>query len=265
MAAKRHEDSRRPLDRGAGAGRLHAYLQSAPSFGATTDVVTEILREAILDGVLPPSSWLREDDLASELSVSRTPVREALRRLADERLAIRLANRGTIVAPMSLDDVLAVYLVREQLEGLAARLATLRQPPGLLSALLEIHEKMATMGQKADVANLVSLNLAFHRLLREASENPYLDRFLVQVEHAVRRFRPSTYDSPGRLEHTLTEHKAIIDSIASGDADAAAQRATEHMRHARDARVRAILGSPELSSPSSPPSALSSPSSATPW
>jgi DNA-binding GntR family transcriptional regulator len=56
--------------------------------------------------------------------VSRTPVREALRRLADERLAIRLANRGTIVAPMSLDDVLAVYLVREQLEGLAAQRAT---------------------------------------------------------------------------------------------------------------------------------------------
>jgi len=89
------------------------------------------LAGGILDGVLAPSTWLREDELASELSVSRTPVREALRRLSDERLAVRLTNRGTVVTSMSLDDVLALFLVREQLEGLAARLAAVRQPPGL--------------------------------------------------------------------------------------------------------------------------------------
>jgi DNA-binding GntR family transcriptional regulator len=222
---------------------LSSYMRSALDYGSTTDVVTDALREAILDGVLPPSSWLREDELATELNVSRTPIREALRRLADQHLAVRLTNRGTIVAPLSLDDILAVYLVREQLEGLAARLAALRIPQGLLTSLLETHELMVAAAPQLDVAALAALNLKFHRLLREASANTYLDRFLVQVEHAVRRFGHSTYESPSRLQETLDEHRAIIDAIASGDPEAAAERATEHMRHARDARIRSILGS----------------------
>lgn len=253
MAARRLEQDQRPAPSEARKTGLRDYLQGVPSYGSTTDAITDVLREAILDGVLSPSSWLREDELATELSVSRTPVREALRRLADDHLVVRLANRGTIVAPMSIDDVLAVYLVREQLEGLAARLATLRQPPGLLTALLETHEKMVAETPDHDVAVLARLNLTFHRLLREASENPYLDRFLIQVEHAVRRFGRSTYESPERLQQTLAEHKAIIDAIASGDADTAAERATEHMRRARDARVRSIMGSANpLTSRSSP-------------
>ena len=81
--------------------QLRAYLKSVPAYGSTTDVITDVLREAILDGVLAPSTWLREDELASELSVSRTPVRVALRRLSDERLAVRLTNRGTVVTSMT--------------------------------------------------------------------------------------------------------------------------------------------------------------------
>ena len=102
---------------GAWKRQLRTYLKSVPAYGSTTDVITDVLREAILDGVLAPSTWLREDELASELSVSRTPVREALRRLSDERLAVRLVNRGTVVTSISLDDVVALFLVREQLEG----------------------------------------------------------------------------------------------------------------------------------------------------
>jgi DNA-binding GntR family transcriptional regulator len=233
-------------DRGA---QLRSYLQSTPRYGSTTDVVIEVLREAILDGVLPPETWLREDELANDLAVSRTPIREALRRLSDDRLAVRLANRGTIVAPMSLDDVFAVYLVREQLEGLAARLAASRQPPGLLAALLDTHEEMVARAPDRDLPGLAAVNLKFHRLLREAAGNPYLDRFLVQVEHAVRRFGHSTYESPGRLDATLSEHRAIINAIASGDGDTAAERACEHMRHARDARVHSILGSGQMPAP----------------
>ena len=96
---------------------LRQYLEDVPRHGSTTDAVTEALREAILDGSLAPSTWLREDDLAQQLRVSRTPVREALRRLSDEQLTVRSAHRGSMVAPMSLDDILAVYAVREALEG----------------------------------------------------------------------------------------------------------------------------------------------------
>ena len=220
---------------------MRTYLKSVPAYGSTTDVITDVLREAILDGVLAPSTWLREDELATELSVSRTPVREALRRLSDERLAVRLVNRGTVVTSISLDDVVALFLVREQLEALAARLAAVRQPLGLLSALAGVQEQATVAAAARDTAALVDLNREFHRLLRDSSGNLYLVRFLTQVEHGVRRFKQTTYDATRRIDETLAEHKSIIDAIAAGDANLAVERSTEHMRQAREARVRAIL------------------------
>lgn len=208
--------------------------------GSTADAVTECLREAILSGVIPPSTWLREDDLALALSVSRTPVRDALRRLSDDGLTLRMVNRGTVVAPMSVEDILAVYSVRESLEGLAARTAALRQPPGLVTALNAVHEQMRDHADDVDAC--ASLNRDFHRLLREGSENPYLERFLTQVEHAVRRFGRSTFEKPGRIQQTLEEHGAILAAITARDADAAERCAVEHMTRARGVRVDQILG-----------------------
>lgn len=221
---------------------LRQYLEDAPEHGSTTDAITIALREAILDGVLPPSSWLREDDLARELHVSRTPVREALRRLSDEQLTIRSAHRGTIVAQMSLDDVLAVYAVRETLEGLAARMTAARQPAGVVEALLDVHGKMSDAITAGDIASARKLNLDFHRILRDSTGNPYLQRFLIQVEHAVRRFERSTLESPGRADEALSEHKGIIAAVAAGDADLAEQRARDHMRRAREVRISRLSG-----------------------
>jgi DNA-binding GntR family transcriptional regulator len=225
---------------GAAAVPLRDYLRALPRHGSTTDAVTDALREAILDGVLAPTTWLREDELARELSVSRTPVREALRRLGDEGLTSRAANRGTRVAKMTLDDVLAVYLVRENLEGLAARTAAVNTPPGLVESLLDVHRRMAAAA--GDVPVLSRLNLEFHRLLRKGSGNSYLERFLTQVEHAVRRFGRSTYESPERSRQALEEHRGIVEAIAAGDPDAAERSAVRHMRRAREARLRQMIG-----------------------
>lgn len=237
-AVERSEEEEHP----ASAGDLSALLEAAPPHGSTTDAVTDALREAILDGRLPPSTWLREDELARQLRVSRTPVREALRRLTDEHLTVRAPHRGTLVAPMGLDDILAVYLVRESLEGLAARMTAGRQPPGAVDALLSIHKRMVVAADGADTGLLAKLNLDFHRVLREASGNPYLDRFLTQVEHAVRRLGRTTFESPGRTAAALAEHSAIIEAIAAADPDLAAERAADHMRRAREVRVQFALG-----------------------
>jgi DNA-binding GntR family transcriptional regulator len=219
---------------------LRQYLDDAPQHGTTTDAITEALREAILDGSLPPSSWLREDDLARQLQVSRTPVREALRRLSDEQLTVRSAHRGTIVAPMSLDEVLAVYAVRETLEGLAARMTAARQPPGVVAQLLNVHGQMVIAVEDEDYVLARRLNLDFHRVLRDGTGNPYLQRFLVQVEHAVRRFATTTLEAMGRGVAALVEHQGIIEAVAAGDAGLAGQRAAEHMRRAREVRVQTL-------------------------
>jgi len=222
---------------------LRAYLEPGTLRGRTTDAVTDAMREAILDGVLAPSMWLREDEIAHALAVSRTPVREALRRLSDEGLAIKTAHQGTVVAPLSLEDVLALYVVRENLEGLAARLAASRQPAGLVDRLSALNDEMRTALGAGEVPTLARVNLEFHRALREASSNPYLSRFLLQVEHAVRRLSASTFQAPGRAEEVLREHQDIIDAISSRDPDAAERSAKAHMHRAREIRLNVLLGS----------------------
>jgi DNA-binding GntR family transcriptional regulator len=224
------------------AKSLRQYLEEVPKHGSTTDAVTDALREAILDGSLPPSSWLREDELAHDLRVSRTPVREALRRLGDEHLTIRAAHRGSMVAPMSLDDVLAVYSVREALESLAARMTAARQPPGIVDTLLDVHTRMTSAVESGDFPLARQLNFEFYRVIRDGTGNPYLQRFLLQVEHAIRRFSSSTLDSPARAAEVLAEHKGIIEAVAAGDPELAAKRASELVRRAREVRIQRMSG-----------------------
>lgn len=141
--------------------QLRSYLKPLPRRGSTTDAVTQALREAILDGVLRQSTWLREEELSRDLSVSRTPVREALRRLADEGLTFRSANRGTQVTSVTIEDAVAVYAVRESLEGLAAHIVTSRCPPGLVDRLADLHRQMADNTETGNTARLATLNLEF--------------------------------------------------------------------------------------------------------
>lgn len=236
-------DDPRPAPDGTLAAAVRQYVVTTPSRGRTTEAVTDALREAILDGALAPSIWLREDELAETFAVSRTPVREALRRLADEGLAVKTVHHGTVVAPLSLEDIIALYVVRENLEGLAARLAATRSSSHIVDRLQAIHAHMcATATDEDSTTKLAQQNLEFHRVLRQAAGNPYLERFLTQVEHAVRRLPGSTYAQPGRTEEMLQEHAAIIDAVAEGDAAAAEQSASRHMRRAREIRRSVMLG-----------------------
>jgi DNA-binding GntR family transcriptional regulator len=236
------DDVRADASPGLPVDELRAfYAARSHGRGQTTDAVSDALREAILEGLLPPSAWLREDELAAAFDVSRTPVREALRRLSDEGMAVKTVHQGTVVAPLSFEDILALYVVREDLEGLAARLAAVRHPKELFVPLHEIHAEMTVTAEGGDAAELARQNLVFHRLLRKAAGNPYLERFLTQVEHAVRRV-PSTFTVPGRPESVLAEHAALLAALDAGDADEAERVARHHMRQAREVRLRFLLG-----------------------
>ena len=221
---------------------LGAYLRQDAVRGRATDDVTLAMREAILDGYLPPSTWLRESDLAEALKVSRTPVREALRRLADEGLVVKTAHHGAMVTSLSLEDVLALYVVREDLEGLAARLAAVRCPAGLVEELDEINASMRDAAARGDIDGLSKLNLTWHRTLRTGAANPYLERFLNQVEHAVRRLPATTLVHPGRPDEVLAEHEAVARAIQARDGRAAERVAKAHMHRAREIRLAVLLG-----------------------
>jgi DNA-binding GntR family transcriptional regulator len=174
--------------------------------------------------------------------VSRTPVREALRRLADEGLAVKTAHHGAMVASLSLEDVLALYVVREDLEGLAARLAAVRCPAGLVERLDQINAAMRDAAEREDIDDLSRLNLSWHRALRTGAANSYLERFLNQVEHAVRRLPATTLGHPGRSDEVLAEHAAVARAVQARDGETAEQEARRHMRRAREIRLAVLLG-----------------------
>jgi DNA-binding GntR family transcriptional regulator len=223
------------------ADSVKRYFRRQSKRGSTTDSVTDALREAILDGVIPPSTWLREEELAIALEVSRTPIRESLRRLSDEHLLSRTAHRGSIVEPMTIDDVLSVYHVRGALESLAVFTVTSRPPSGLIGRLVEIQQAATACAESGDSVEGNRLNLEFHRTIRNATGNPILARFLDQVENMVRRSGVSTFADPDRVQKNLQEHEAIIQAIVSGDPDLAQDAAMEHIKAVREARVRALM------------------------
>lgn len=216
---------------------LARFLPAAPQRGRATEVVTDALREAIVTGYLTPGTWLREDDVAHDLKVSRTPVREALRLLADEQLVVKTAHQGTMVAGISFQDVLALYAVRIPLEGTVARFAAERHTRELVSNLRRIQKEMAVAARRHDAEGMVVQNRLFHRALSDATGNLYLQRFMLQIENAVRRLPSTTYASPDRQKSVLVEHDAIITAIEKGDTDAASDAAIRHMSRAREVRL----------------------------
>jgi DNA-binding GntR family transcriptional regulator len=215
---------------------LRRYAPPRTRRGRAAESVADVLRAAILDGVIEPMSWLREEEIASELGVSRTPVREALSRLSFEGLAFRHPRLGVLVAPMNFDDLIEVYVVRESLESLAARLAAQHASDRFIEELQAILTAMKHAVADASTSEIVELNLQFHRAIRQAAGNQYVDRFLQQVEQAVRRFGSSTYDVQGRAAETIGEHETIFAAISARNPDAAGDAAAAHIRAARNVR-----------------------------
>lgn len=212
----------------------HVHLQRA------ADIVRETLRDAILEGELAPSTRLREEELAREFGVSRTPVREALQQLGVEGFIEVSPHHGAIVATLTVEDILAIYVVREVLEGVSARLAARRATAEQVEQLLATVEEMEAQIDSASPAQLADLNLRFHAELRRAAANRYLDRFLSQIEHAVRRFGQTTYAAPGRKESSIAEHRAIVEAVSARDPERAEAVAIEHMREARRLRLQML-------------------------
>jgi DNA-binding GntR family transcriptional regulator len=203
--------------------------------------VADILREAILDGQLAPGAWLREAEVARELQVSRTPIRDAFRILAAEGLVNINANQGAVVSPMTGEDVIELYVMREVLEGLASRLAARRAAQRCLEEFAVLIPEMKRVGEAGEIRQLSRLNFQFHAIVCEAAGNRYLDRSLSQIQNAARRFPDPTLGLPGRVKESIEEHVMLADAISRGDAAEAEKLAIGHMRHLSELRIEMLL------------------------
>jgi DNA-binding GntR family transcriptional regulator len=152
-----------------------------------TERVYQVLRDRIVAGELPPLSFIREEELGKAVGVSRTPVREALNRLATEGFLDRLPHRGFRVPERSIDDLVHLYPVLQSLEVLAAELACPRMTAVELARLEEINRGFARALEASDVATGVELNHKFHHELSALSGNPFLVNLLDDIRAQVRR------------------------------------------------------------------------------
>ena len=147
------------------------------------------IRDAILTGALNPGQRIKERDVAAEMGISTTPVKEALRRLEQEGLVVSQPRRGAVVGPLVLTPDSEILELRADLEGLAARLAahkmTVAEKEALRTQLVET-ERPAAGGDAIQPELVVDATLEFHRLIHEGSKNPFLIRFLAMVEAIAR-------------------------------------------------------------------------------
>lgn len=196
--------------------------------------VYERLKEDIRSGMLTRGERIREEQVARALGVSRTPVREALARLAARGL-IETTAGGLVVATISRTQTLELYAMREVLEGSAARFAAQHAAPSEIAML----ERLSAAFEDAfgDAGRLAGLNRRFHAAILDAAHNRYLVRMLEELSDALALLPGTTFELPERGPLAVREHAAIVTAIAARDADAAEQAARAHIRNAGEARL----------------------------
>jgi DNA-binding GntR family transcriptional regulator len=197
------------------------------------------LREAIVSGELQPHERLVETTIAQLASVSRTPVREALQRLAVDGFA-REGEGGLEVIGFSLDELSDLCAVREALEGLATSLAASSRSEMELATLRQIsneEERLMEAGGDDAVHARVDLNHSFHETLWRAARNRYLAEELRHLRGLIERLQDTTLRNRERIEQALHEHRAIIAALERRDAEEAEHLARAHFRNAMARRL----------------------------
>ena len=213
---------------------LRALLQESGAV-TTADAAYQALRQGILRGDLAAGERLRSDALAGELKVSRTPVREALRKLEAEGLVER-SGSGLIVREFSEKDLTELFYVREALEGMAARLAAENATPSEIGEIRELLDDMEAVRQRGDVVALRPLTGEFHQLICRAAHNDRLLQSLKSLLEHVRQMQTSTLYVEGRPAEALKEHRELLRAIEVHDADRAEKLARTHRRKTLELR-----------------------------
>ncbi|OAN47069.1 GntR family transcriptional regulator [Chloroflexus islandicus] len=207
---------------------------------SSADQVYQRLRRLLIEGHYPPGSRLVEERLASDLGVSRTPVRQALVRAAAEGLVQIFPNRGAVARSFTIDDLLEMYDLRALLEGHAAFLAAQRITPDQLArmeaaaAALEDSLNHTFARREDEVHFLVEQNAVFHQTIAEAAGNQRLIAMLNQIVAVPLQFRSFYWYRKEERQISNFFHRSILNALTLGDGDRARAMMREHIFYGRD-------------------------------
>ena len=200
-----------------------------------TDQVAARLRVLLVEGQIEPGAKLNERVLAERLRVSRTPLREAIKLLAQEGLLDLVPNRGAVAVKLTEDDIVHTFEVLAGLEAMSGDLAARRIDDAALSELRAKHHEMLAAFERRDLSNYYRLNAAIHAGINQAAGNPVLSATYARINARVQslRFRTNQDDAKWRL--AVQEHSEMMQALTDRDGAAMARVLTDHLHHKRDA------------------------------
>ncbi len=204
------------------------------------EMVFESLREAIILGRLKPGERLMEMQMADEMGVSRTPIREAIRKLELEGFVVMIPRKGAYVSGISVKDIVDVFEVRAALEALAAGLAAERVTDKELEELERSLVQISELNDKADINAIVEIDTIFHELIYKACRNERLVQMITHLKEQIQRFRTTSLAQPGRTKDALGEHRGIVEAISDRNIDMAQLLAREHVENAEQSLLNAL-------------------------
>ena len=208
--------------------------------GSVVEIAYWTLREAIRGGDVAAGERLMEVPLAATLEMSRTPVREALRRLEAEQLIENVPRRGLVVPEVTLEDLIEIFSIREYLEGLSARLASEHMTTTEVYVLGQTVAQTEDAIKQGDLEALARSSAAFHRLIRQGARNSRLPR-LISLLYDAHRSVGLHQLGETRLARAAAQHRAIFEAIRAGDVAQAEAGMRQHIREAFEHQARSLL------------------------
>jgi|DewCreStandDraft_5_1066085.scaffolds.fasta_scaffold00399_6 DNA-binding GntR family transcriptional regulator len=209
------------------------------------DLALAKLREAILSGYFKPGDRLIERELCEKMGISRTPIREAIRKLEQEGLVTTIPYKGPIVTVPTPEDVEEVFQVRAVLEGLAIRLLATRRDMQAIQAMRKAVEAGERALARGNLRGLVGANRAFHEAIRKGSGNKLLQSLLCNLHARIGLLRVQSLSLPGRPEESVEEHRQLLRAVEQGLADEGEALMRAHVARAREAAQQQLAACSE--------------------
>jgi DNA-binding GntR family transcriptional regulator len=205
----------------------HAWSQ-LPETRSKADVIYENLREAIVGGGFRPGERVNMDEVAREFGVSKIPVREAVKRLESDGLVVARVHAGVVVAQVDVQEMRGVFLAREAIEGLVARLAAEAGDEALVAELERVQAAMREELSRGETAGLAELNSQFHQAMATATGYRILGELTEQLLSTIRRYRVTAPQDETSWRSVVEEHDVIIDALRGGDPETVEAAARAH-------------------------------------
>jgi len=205
---------------------------------STGETAYEQLLDSIRSGIFLPGDRLREEDVGERLSISRTPVREALRRLEADGIIEHRPRLGAVVRKLSHNEVVELYEMRVVLERTAAEMAAKHGTEAEFDTLDDLNARIAR--EKANPSTAAAINQDFHRGLYLACRNRFLLEAARALNNSLLLLGPTTFTDEARVDVVIQQHQSIIDALRNGDAEAAGAAAEVHLNVSLRRRLKAL-------------------------